>query len=69
MDIGMHHLHTTVVIVFLVFLLFKTVLLLANKLELLDRVRAKTKIIEMILGITILATGGYLLAVNTPIAP
>jgi cytochrome c553 len=69
MDIGMHHLHTTVVLLFLVFLLFKTILLVANKIDLLDRVRAKTKIVEMILGITILATGGYLLAINSPIAP
>lgn len=68
MDIGMHHLHTTVVLLFLVFLLFKTVLLLANRIELLDRVRAKTKVVEMILGTLILATGGYLLAISGPVA-
>ncbi|SFC69365.1 Cytochrome c, mono-and diheme variants [Flexibacter flexilis DSM 6793] len=61
MDTGMLHLHTTVVIVFLLSLAFKTVLLLANNTTLLDTVRAKTKVLEMILGTLILVTGGYLL--------
>ncbi|MGI9545039.1 MAG: c-type cytochrome [Cyclobacteriaceae bacterium] len=61
MDIGFLHLHTTIVLIFLLFLLFKTVLLVFNRLELLEKVRAKTRIVEMILGILILATGGYLL--------
>jgi uncharacterized membrane protein SirB2 len=60
---GILHLHLTVVILFLIFLIFKTILLLSNKIELLDKVREKTKIVDIILGVLILATGGYLLAV------
>lgn len=67
MDIGFLHLHTTIVMIFLLFLLFKTVLLVFNRLELLEKVRAKTKIVEMILGILIIATGGYLLFKVGPI--
>jgi mono/diheme cytochrome c family protein len=61
METGMLHLHTTVVIVFLISLAFKTILLLAGNQSLLDTVRAKTKVLEMILGTLILVTGGYLL--------
>jgi cytochrome c553 len=61
MDKGFHHLHYTVVILFLAFLLYKTILLLLNKNELLDKVREKTKIIDIILGSLIIITGGYLL--------
>jgi cytochrome c553 len=60
---GILHLHLTVVILFLVFLIFKTILLLANKTVLLDKIREKTKIVDIILGTLILVTGGYLLAV------
>ena len=61
MDIGFLHLHTTIVMIFLLFLLFKTVLLVFNRLELLEKVRAKTKILDMVLGLLIIVTGGYLL--------
>lgn len=67
MDIGIRHLHLTVVIIFLVFLLFKTFLLLANKIELLDKIRSKTKILDMILGVLILATGAYLMTLKSQI--
>lgn len=67
MDIGMRHLHITVVLIFLVFLTFKTILLLTNKLELLDKIRAKTKVVEMVLGTLILVTGGYLMSLATNI--
>jgi cytochrome c553 len=61
MDKGFHHLHYTVVVLFLAFLTYKTILLLLNKTELLDKVREKTKIIDIILGSLILITGGFLL--------
>jgi cytochrome c553 len=65
MDIGFRHLHLTVVVLLLVFMLFKTVLLLTNKIELLDKIRAKTKIVDIILGVLVLATGGYLLTLKS----
>jgi cytochrome c553 len=61
MDKGFQHLHYTVVILFLAFLIYKTLLLLLNKNEALDKVREKTKIIDIILGSLILITGGFLL--------
>ncbi|MFN3405566.1 MAG: SirB2 family protein [Cytophagaceae bacterium] len=60
MEKGMLHTHILVVSLFLFFLVFKTILLLINKTDLLDKVRAKTKVLEMILGTLILVTGGYL---------
>lgn len=57
----MLHLHTTVVLLFLVLLSVKTVLLLTNNTALLETVRAKTKILEMVFGTLLLVTGGYLL--------
>ena len=68
MEIGMLHTHVTIVTLFLVFLLFKTVLLLANKKELLARVR-KLKMIDPILGTLMLITGGYLLSLYGLNAP
>ena len=56
----MLHLHVTVVTLFLLFLLFKTVLLLIGKKAFLQKLRNKTKIVEIILGILIIVTGGYL---------
>ena len=61
METGILHLHVTVVTVFLILLLVKTILLLIKKTNLLDKIRAKTKVLDMILGVLILATGGYLL--------
>ncbi|MFL5729277.1 MAG: SirB2 family protein [Cytophagaceae bacterium] len=58
---GILHLHLTVVILFLLFMIFKTILLLANKTVLLDKIREKTKVLDIILGSLILVTGGYLL--------
>lgn len=68
MEIGMLHTHVLVVTLFLLFLLFKTILLLANKNELLAKVR-KFKMVEPILGVLMLATGGYLLSLYGPAAP
>lgn len=49
--------HITFVSIFLVFMLLKTTLLLTNNKTLLDKVRAKTKIVDMILGTLIIVTG------------
>jgi len=61
MEKGILHLHITVVIIFLISFAFKTILLLLNKDELLEKVRAKTKVLEMVIGTLILLTGGFLL--------
>ncbi len=62
MSIGILHMHTTVVVLFMVLLLFKSILLFLNKETLLDKVRAKTKIADIVLGVLILVTGGALVA-------
>jgi cytochrome c553 len=67
MDIGMRHLHVAVVTLLLLFILFKTILLVANKTELLDKVRAKTKVVDMILGSLVLVTGAYLASLKPSI--
>jgi cytochrome c553 len=69
MEIGMLHSHVLVVTLFLLFLLFKTVLLLVNKKELLAKVRTKLKMVDPILGVLMLATGGYLLSLYGSAAP
>lgn len=68
MEIGMLHSHVLVVTLFLLFLLFKTILLLANKKQLLATVR-KYKMVDPILGVLMLATGGYLLSLYGSAAP
>ena len=60
MDIGMRHMHLTAVLLLLLFILFKTILLLANKTDLLDKIRARTKVVDIILGVLALGTGIYL---------
>src|SRR4051812_43149430 len=57
---GILHLHVTVVTLFLLLLLVKTVLLLINS-PALDKVREKTKVLDMVFGTFILLTGGYLI--------
>lgn len=61
MDTGILHTHVLVVVIFMLLFLVKAVLLVVKKQELLAKVRAKTKIAEMILGTLILITGIYLL--------
>ncbi|MBK6265798.1 cytochrome c [Marivirga sp. S37H4] len=61
MEIGILHTHVTVVTLFLLFLLFKSILLFTNKIQLLTTVRTKFKVADSILGVLILVTGGYLL--------
>jgi len=63
MEKGFLHLHVTVVTLFLILYGIKTVLLLLDKTEQLDKLRAKTKIADMILGTLMLITGGYLLSI------
>jgi mono/diheme cytochrome c family protein len=55
------HTHILVVILFLLLFTIKTGLLLLNKRDALNRLRNKTKVVEMILGTLILVTGGWLL--------
>lgn len=61
MDIGFLHLHSSVVTVFLLLLVFKTVLLTLGKKILLAKIRSKTKIADMILGTLIIVSGAYIL--------
>lgn len=60
MYIGFVHTHVLVVILFLIFFLVKAVMLFLGKREQLARLRAKTKVVDMVLGTLILFTGGYL---------
>lgn len=69
MEIGILHTHVLVVTLFVLFLLFKTILLFANKITLLTRVRTKFKMADPILGVLMLATGGYLLSLYGADAP
>ena len=59
--------HIAVNIFYLVFFGTKTVLLFLNKTETLANLRAKTKIVDIIAGTLILATGIYLLTLQDPI--
>ena len=58
---GFKHLHVTVVVLFLLLYIIKTYLLVSNKNEQLDKLRAKTKIADMVLGSLMVITGFYLL--------
>ncbi|MCU0431311.1 MAG: SirB2 family protein [Cytophagaceae bacterium] len=62
---GFLHLHTTAVVLFLLLFTVKTVLLLLGKTEALEKLRAKTKILDMVFGTLMLATGIALL-LNIP---
>lgn len=64
MGIGFFYLHVTVVTLFLLFLFVKTILLLFNKKQSLRNLRAKTKLVDSILGILVLGTGFYLLSLG-----
>jgi len=64
MATGFLHLHTTLVVIFLLFYGYKVFLLLRGKTEKLSFVRNKTKIVEIILGSLILITGAYLFIIN-----
>ena len=64
MATGMLHLHITVVMIFIFSMLFKNLLMLVGMNDTLSKFRAKTKVMEMILGTLMLVTGGYLLYVT-----
>jgi cytochrome c553 len=66
---GFKHLHVTVVVLFLILYIIKTYLLVTNKNEQLDKLRAKTKIADMVLGSLMLITGGYLLYAGPGMQP
>src|SRR5690242_16270413 len=61
MATGMLHSHYLFVVLFTLIYLIKTILLLSDKDELLDKFKAKTKILEMIVSFGFLATGIYLM--------
>ncbi|MFQ3575498.1 MAG: SirB2 family protein [Cytophagales bacterium] len=64
MATGFLHMHTTVVILFLLFYTYKVFLLLSGQNERLTFIRNKTKIVEIIIGTLILVTGVYLFVIN-----
>lgn len=53
--------HILIVTAFLLFMLIKVIMLFTAKKETLDSFRAKTKVLDMILGTLILVTGFYLM--------
>lgn len=61
MATGMLHSHYLFVVLFTLIYLVKTILLLSDRDELLERFRKKTKIVEMIVSFGFLATGIYLM--------
>ncbi len=61
MATGMLHLHRLVVVLFILIYLIKTILLLSDKDELLEKFRIKIKLFEIIVSVLFLATGIFLL--------
>lgn len=61
MATGMLHSHTLFVVIFTLIYLIKTILLLSDKDELLEKFKKKTKVLEMIVSFGFLATGIYLM--------
>ncbi len=61
MATGMLHSHTLFVVLFTFIYLIKTILLLSDKEELLEKFRKKTKVAEMIVSFGFLATGIFLI--------
>lgn len=60
---NMLFLHVAAVTLFLILLIFKTFLLLINKKEFLAQIRDRSKAIDLVLGISILISGAYLLII------
>lgn len=60
MQTGILHTHTLVVILFYLFLTFKILMLVGGRKEQLRKIRDKTKVVDMVLGVLILGTGIYL---------
>lgn len=69
MATGMLHTHTLMVVLFTLIYLVKTILLLSDKHDLLEKFKLKTKVVEMIVSFGFLATGIFLMtqlpAINT----
>lgn len=61
MATGMLHSHTLFVVLFTLIYLIKTILLLSDRDELLEKFKKKTKVIEMIVSFGFLGTGIFLL--------
>lgn len=61
MATGMLHSHTLFVVLFTFVYLIKTILLLSDRDELLEKFKKKTKVAEMIVSFGFLATGIYLM--------
>jgi cytochrome c5 len=61
MATGMLHSHTLFVVLFTLIYLVKTILLLSDRNELLEKFKQKTKVLEMIVSFGFLATGIYLM--------
>ncbi len=62
---GILHLHITAVVLFMLLYIIKTILLLLNKTETLEKVKQKMRIPEMIISTLFLLTGIYLI-MNIP---
>ena len=63
MTTGMLHSHTLFVVLFTLIYLIKTILLLSDKDDLLEKFKKKTKVLEMIVSFGFLATGVALLII------
>ena len=61
MATGMLHSHTLFVVLFTLIYLIKTILLLSDKDDLLEKFKKKTKVLEIIVSFGFLATGIYLM--------
>src|SRR5688500_2248646 len=55
------HTHILAVILFLILFIIKAAMLFLNKTEALEKMKQKTKVLDMIFWTLILVTGGYLL--------
>lgn len=55
------HTHVLVVVLFLLLFIVKAFLLFTNKHQALENIKKKTKVLDIIFGILILVTGGYLI--------
>ena len=61
MATGMLHTHYLMVVIFTLIYLIKTILLLSDRDDLLEKFKKKTKIVEMVVSFGFLATGIYLM--------
>ncbi|MBK0403395.1 cytochrome c [Adhaeribacter sp. BT258] len=55
------HSHVLVVVLFLILFIIKAFMLFTNKTQALEKLKRKTKVLDIILGVLILITGGYLM--------